>query len=124
MKTLWAGYSIKGPTKKKIFFCEGEYGEVYKSIGQKYGPFDVALIAAGAYEPKKVMKGHHTSPENSVNIALDIKAHNLVPVHWGTTQLSTEPFMEPGKRFKEEALKKGIREKNIWIMKIGETRYF
>lgn len=98
-KTLWAGFLIKGSTGKKIFFGEGEYGDIYKSIGQTYGPFDAALIAAGAYKPEKVMRGSHCSPENCVNIGIDIKTRIFIPVHWGTTQLSTEPFMDPGKRF-------------------------
>jgi len=123
-ETLWAGFSIKSPTGKKIFFCEGEYGGIYKHIGEKYGPFDVALIASGAYLPREVMKGAHCTPEKCVQIGLDIRAKNLVPVHWGTVRLGTEDFMEPGALFREEALKKGVSDERIWIMKIGETRYF
>ncbi len=123
-ETLWAGFSIKSPNGKKVFFCEGEYGEIYKQIGQKYGPFDIALITAGAYMPRKYMQGSHCIPENCVQIALDIRAENIAPVHWGTVIISTEGFMEPGYRVREEAIKKGVREENIWIMKIGETRRF
>lgn len=123
-ETLWAGFSIESSKGKKIFFCEGEYGQIYNQIGEKYGPFDLAMIATGAYLPRKVMKGLHCTPEKCVQIGVDIRAKSLVPVHWGTVRLSTEDFMEPGPLFREEALKKGISEERIWIMKIGETRYF
>jgi len=123
-KTLWAGFSIKSSNGKKIFFCEADYGETYKEIGKKYGPFDVALIAAGPYSPRVVHKGFHSVPEKSVQIGLDIRSKNLIPIHWGTVVMGTEKFMEPGPLFKKEALKKGFAEKNIWIMKIGETRSF
>ena len=47
-ETLWAGFAIQGnQSKKKVFFFEGDHGAVYKKIGDKYGPFDVALIASG-----------------------------------------------------------------------------
>ncbi len=55
---------------------------------------------------------------------MDIKAKNLIPVHWGTVVLGTENFLEPGPLFKEEALKKGFPDNNVWLMKIGETRNF
>lgn len=123
-ETLWAGFSIKSSTGKKVFFCEAEYGSIYKQIGKKYGPFDIALIATGAYWPRKVMQGYHCTPEKCVQIALDLQAKILVPIHWGTVILGTEPFTEPGPLFKEEALKKGVSADKVWLMKIGETRTF
>ncbi len=123
-ETLWAGFSIKSAAGKKVFFCEAEYSPVYKQTGEKYGPFDIALIATGAYQPRKIMRGYHCAPEDCVQIGLDIQAKTLVPVHWGSVILSTEPFMEPGPLFKKEAMKKGVSESNIWLMKIGETRTF
>lgn len=123
-ETLWAGFAIESSKGKKLFFCEAEYGEVYKQIGEKYGPFDVAMLATGAYLPRSVMQGYHCVPEDCVQIGLDMGAKNLVPVHWGTIKLAWEDIMESGHLFRKEALKKGIPDERIWLMKIGETRYF
>ena len=123
-ETLWAAWSIESSSGKKIFLGEGEYGEVYKEIGEEYGPFDVALISTGAYLPRVIMQGNHCIPENCVQIGLDIGAKNLVPIHWGTIALGWDDFFQSGPKFRKEALKKGIIDKNIWLMKIGETRNF
>lgn len=123
-KSLWAGFAIESSKGKKLFFCEAEYGEVYKQIGKRYGPFDVAMISNGAYLPRSVMQGYHCVPEMGVQIGLDTGAKILVPVHWGTIKLAAENIMESGNLFRQEALKKGIPEERIWLMKIGETRYF
>ena len=53
---------------------------------------------------------------------IDINSNIFVGMHWGTIEQSDEPPWEPPKRFSEAALKAGISEKRIWIMKIGETR--
>ena len=124
-ETLWAGFAIEGmKSKKKIFFFEGDYGSVYKDIGDKYGPFDLALIASGAYEPRAMMIGAHCEPATCVQAGIDVQATNLVPIHWGTIVLGSEDIYDTGKLFKEAALEKGKDEENVWVMKIGETREF
>ncbi len=70
------------------------------------------------------MKGSHCALDHCVQAGIDLKAKTLIPIHWGTTTLGTENIYETGREFREEALKKGIAEERIWIMKIGETRTF
>ena len=122
-KTLWAGFIIKDATKS-VVFLEGDYGETYKETGELYGPFDVALIASGAYYPRSLMQGSHCIPDVCVQIGLDLRAEKLVPVHWGTIALGWEDLFEPGQRFLESARKQQVDESNIWVMGIGETRFF
>jgi hypothetical protein len=45
-------------------------------------------------------------------------------MHWGTINLSDEPPWEPPKRFVSAGLKAGFDQKNLWVMKIGETLAF
>lgn len=124
-ETLWASFAIQGlESKKKLFYFEGDYGEIYKEIGEKFGPFDVALIATGAYTPRPIMIGAHCTPAGCVQAGIDVKANILVPMHWGTVVLGTENIYETGKEFQTEAIKKGIPKDNVWILKIGETRVF
>ena len=123
--TLWAGFALKGQRSGgSLIHFEGDYGSIYRRIGQEYGPFDIALTAVGAYEPREIMKGYHCSLDDCVQAAIDLKANNIIPVHWGTTVLGTEDIYETGEEFRKKALSKGIPEERIWIMKIGETRIF
>jgi N-acyl-phosphatidylethanolamine-hydrolysing phospholipase D len=47
-------------------------------IGDKIGPFDLALIPIGAYSPRWFMSPIHCSPEDSVRIHEDIKSKRSV----------------------------------------------
>jgi N-acyl-phosphatidylethanolamine-hydrolysing phospholipase D len=50
---LCGGWGISGPTRKFYFAGDTKYNdEVFKLIGKKYGPFDLAAIPIGAYEPR------------------------------------------------------------------------
>jgi hypothetical protein len=44
----------------------------------------------------------------------------LIPIHWGTFNLSREPFDEPPKRLLEYAEKKGMQNR-IKILQPGEN---
>ncbi len=124
-ETLWAGFSLQGQaSRKKVFFFEGDYGEIYKQVGKQYGPFDVALIAASPTEPAELMVEAHCQLDQCVQAGLDLRAKVMIPLHWGTMILGSDELYATGKRFRDEALKKGVANDDIWVLKIGETRAF
>jgi|TARA_B100001971_G_C18235904_1_gene567170 L-ascorbate metabolism protein UlaG (beta-lactamase superfamily) len=64
----------------------------------------------------------HTTPEEAIQIGVDIGANFYIGMHWGTIVLSDELPFEPPKRFAQNARMRGISSGKIWIMKIGETK--
>lgn len=50
----------------------------FKEIGEKVGPFDLALIPIGAYSPRWFMSAFHCSPEDAVDVHRDIKSRHSV----------------------------------------------
>ena len=112
--------------KKKILFaCDTGVGNIYRELGEKYGPIDLTLINIGAYNfypimPYKDKSTYHTNPEEALSIARDLKSKKVIGMHWGTFVLSLEPIMEPRERFKENAKKYGYKEEDAIIFKIGE----
>ena len=68
------------------------------------------------------MRAYHANPEEAVRIGLELEARTLVAMHWGTIELSDEPFGNPPRRFRKKAAASGYAEDRIWTMKIGETR--
>jgi len=123
-QTLWSSWSFDSPERKIFFIGDTGYSDtVYKSIGKKYGSFDYAIIPIGAYEPRKLMWMSHVTPEEAVSIGEDVRANILIASHWGTvSSLSDEPPFEPPERFKKSGVENGFYEKDLWIMKVGETR--
>ncbi len=126
-KTLWGSFLIEYNGKKIFFACDTGYGNIYKELGEKYGPIDLSFINIGAYNfypmsPRKDKSIYHTNPEEALNIGKDLKSKKIIGMHWGTVILSLEPIMEPASRFKKNAEKYGFKKENAIIFKIGEFK--
>lgn len=121
--TLWAGFAIEGADGLRLYYGgDAEYGPVYKENAKLHGGFDVALLSIGAFAPRIVMNGSHCVPADCLKMGLDLGAHTLAGLHWGTGPLGSEDFSAPPEQFRAAAKAAGIAEARIWIMKIGETR--
>lgn len=122
-KTLWCSWALRDRSLNLYFAGDTAYSSrIFKEIGKAYGPFDAALLPIGAYEPRDFMIAYHATPEEAVQIGIDLNAKTLIAMHWGTIDLSDEPYWEPPQRFIAAANKAGIPEQDVWRMKIGETR--
>jgi len=123
-KTLWGNFLIEFKGKKILFGCDTGYGNIYKTLGEKYGPIDITMINIGAYNFKPMFDKsiYHTTPEEALNVAQDLKSKKVIGMHWGTFVLSLEPIMEPPKRFKDNAKNFGFNKKDAIVFKIGEFK--
>ena len=123
-KTLWGSFLIEYKGKKIFFACDTGYGNIYKELGNKYGPIDITFINIGAYDFRPMFEKsvYHTNPEEALNIGKDLNSKKLIGMHWGTVVLSLEPIMEPPVRFKNSAEKYGYQKKDVVIFKIGEVK--
>ena len=121
-KTLWGNFLIEYKEKKILFACDTGYGKIYEELGKKYGPIDLTIINIGAYDFRPMFNKsiYHTTPEEALNVAKDLKSKKVMGMHWGTFVLSLEPIMEPRKRFKDSAEKYGFKKEDAIIFKIGE----
>ncbi len=120
-KTLWASFAFKSENESIWFSGDTAAGDVFEEIGKREGPFDLALVAIGAYEPRSVMRSIHASPEEAIQIARQIGAKQAIGMHWGTIRLTPEDAFEPPVRFKQAARQQGFGEENANTLKIGET---
>lgn len=121
-KVLWCSWVIKGPTNS--FYFPGDTGyfeELFKEIGKKYGPFDLAAIPIGAYEPRFITKFQHVDPEEAVKIHKDIGSKQSIGIHWGTFELTNEFYAEPPQKVEEEMKKRELDPKMFVSLCHGET---
>jgi L-ascorbate metabolism protein UlaG (beta-lactamase superfamily) len=121
-RTLWASFAIRSEDLKLWFSGDTAVGAVFEEIGRRAGPFDLALIGIGAYEPRSIMKSSHATPEEAIGILRAVRAAKAVGMHWGTVKLTPEDPFEAAPRFKAAAQAAAYGEDNAWIMRIGETR--
>ena len=85
------------------------------SACRKFGPFDVAVMPVGAYDP---WIRYHCTPEQAVAMADAARARVFIPVHHQSFRLSREPFTEPIERT-ERALRE--ERDRLGLRAIGET---
>jgi L-ascorbate metabolism protein UlaG (beta-lactamase superfamily)/flagellar basal body-associated protein FliL len=114
--TLWGGWVILG--KQTRFFTSGDggYDTHFKEIGEKYGPFDIALIEGGQYDRRWAWA--HMFPEESVQANIDVKGKHMMLMHWGAFTLANHGWTEPIERALEAANKNDV---NLIAPQIGET---
>jgi L-ascorbate metabolism protein UlaG (beta-lactamase superfamily) len=95
-KVLWGSFLIIHGDKKIYFAGDTAYdSEIFKEVRAMFGDVDVCLLPVGAYAPRWFMAGSHADPEEAARIFGELGGGALVPMHYGTYDLSDEPAGEP-----------------------------
>ena len=113
--TLWCSWIIQGKRDNLYFSGDGGYDNHFKEIGDKYGPFDLAMMECGQYN--EWWADIHMMPEETVQASIDLKAQLLLPIHWGAFTLALHDWTDPIKRVTKSAAQKN---QAITTPKIGE----
>jgi L-ascorbate metabolism protein UlaG (beta-lactamase superfamily) len=105
-QTLWASFALLG-ARSRVFFS-GDTGPLpeLEKVGERYGPFDVTLIKVGAYG--RGWPDIHVDPEQAVELHQLVRGRILLPVHWGTVNLSYHGWTEPAERVVLAARRAGV----------------
>lgn len=118
---LWGGFVIKTPRGKKIFYPgDTAYCQIFQEIGERYGPFDLAIIPIGAYEPRHLLSFSHINPEEAVIIHKQIRSKKSMGVHWGTFPLGFEHYYKPKLDLQEAIAKHGLGKDEFITLYHGE----
>ncbi len=126
--TLWCGWSIASAAHTVLFAGDTALHPDFAAIAARCGPFDMAILPIGAYEPRWFMGPVHMNPEDCVIAAGQLRetpnAGRLVVVggHWGTFRLTDEPIDEPPARMRAVWRAAGFAPDDLWVMQHGETR--
>jgi N-acyl-phosphatidylethanolamine-hydrolysing phospholipase D len=123
-RALWSSWAVISAERRFYFAGDTGYFSGFADIGQQLGPFDLAAVPIGAYEPNEMMHSSHMNPEEALQAAIELRARRAVAIHFGTFDLSDEPLNEPPLRFKTAAQQSELDESSAWVLNIGETRKF
>ncbi|TPK71720.1 hypothetical protein FJ930_13905 [Mesorhizobium sp. B2-4-15] len=120
---LWAGFVIETPGGKIYFAGDTGFHEGinYRLIAGKHGGFRFAILPIGAYEPRWFMAPQHQNPEEAVQGMLLCNAALAAGCHWGTFQLTDEPFDEPVRKLAEALDDQGIAPERFRALRPGEV---
>jgi len=121
-KSLWGSWSVKIAEFNSWFAGDTAYDEeLFREIGQRTGPYHLSFIPIGAYGPRYFMSSQHVDPAQAVLIHENIKTERSIAIHWGTFQLTHEPFFEPPELLREAMSFEDLPQNQFEVLKIGET---
>jgi len=121
-QSLWGGFAITGPQGGRICFTgDSAWGEHFWEIGARCGPFDLALIPIGAYEPRWFMQAVHVNPEEAVRAFSALRAQQALAMHFGTFKLTQEGIDAPEVALRSARDAAGLTEAQFRVPGCGET---
>ncbi len=121
---LWGSYAVIGPRRRFYFAGDTGYFDGFARIGAALGPFDLAALPIGAYEPTAMMRPFHMDPEEALRAGLDLRAGRILAMHHGTFDLTDEPIDEPPRRFRAAAAAAGLDGDAVLLPPVGATLGF
>ncbi len=120
---LWAAFIIKTPAGNIYHIGDTGFGDglVFRAAREKHGPFRLAHIPIGAYEPRWFMSEQHVNPEEAVAIFQASGAAAAIGHHWGAFRLADEGIERPLEALRSALEKSGIDPQRFRGFRPGEV---
>ena len=132
------GASSSGFFKKAIGLCGGfviensnhaiyhagdtAFFDGFTQVGSRFPQLDAALLPVGAYDRQEKVERRHLTPEEAGRAFLQTGAKRLIPMHWGTFQLSDEPLREGPDRLRSWWYHAALGDERLLTeMAVGDT---
>ncbi|WP_118953328.1 MBL fold metallo-hydrolase [Taibaiella helva] len=114
-QTLWSSFVLETGAWRFYLCGDSGYDTHFKMIGERFGPFDLAILEDGQYNP--YWANIHMMPEETAQAAVDLNARVLFPVHWGKFALATHAWDDSIRRVLERSETLGVK---VITPQIGE----
>jgi L-ascorbate metabolism protein UlaG (beta-lactamase superfamily) len=121
-RALWSAFIVRTDAGAIFFAGDTGWGDgSWVDEAAAKGPYRLALIPIGAYEPRDVMKGNHINPDEAVAMFEKLQPAAALGIHWGTFQLTFEGINDPPKRLAELRKARGIRAERFRATEVGRS---
>jgi len=118
-QAIWISIVLNTPKRNIYIGGDSGYDTFFKTTGDLFGPFDLAILECGQYN--KNWKYIHMMPEETVQASKDLKAKVLMPVHWAKFPLALHDWDDSIIRADKAA---SIENVNLTHPMIGEILDF
>jgi N-acyl-phosphatidylethanolamine-hydrolysing phospholipase D len=118
--TLWCSWLLDSGRRRYFFAGDSGYFAGFAEIGRRFAPIDVAFLPIGAYAPRWFMAYPHMNPAEAYRAFLDLGARWMVPMHWGTFDLTDEPLDLPPRDLAEAVAAEDGDASRVRVLAIGE----
>jgi L-ascorbate metabolism protein UlaG (beta-lactamase superfamily) len=122
-EALWASFVIETPGGRIYFVADSGYGDGghFRGARERHGPFRLAILPIGAYEPRWFMRDQHMNPAESVQAFADCGAELALGHHYGTFQLTDEAIDAPLVALAEALMVAGIPAERFRTLRPGQV---
>jgi L-ascorbate metabolism protein UlaG (beta-lactamase superfamily) len=122
-RALWAAFMLTTPAGRIYHVGDSGYGDgrQFRAARDAHGPFRLAVLPIGAYEPRWFMRDHHMNPSEAVAAFLDTAAGLALAHHHGTFQLTNEAIDAPPRALAEACAAAGIAPERFRVLRPGEV---
>ncbi len=119
-RALWSAFAVRTPGGNIFFSGDTGWGDgSWVLEAAAAGPYRLAIIPIGAYEPRDFMKANHINPEEAVRIFETLKPEFGLGVHWGTFQLTFEAIDDPPRRLEAVKRARGVPTDRFVTTEVG-----
>ncbi len=94
-RSLWGGWVVTRPGLRFYFAGDTGYTPHLAEIGERLGPFDLAALPIGAYQPRWFMEAQHVDPPQSVQMFRELRCRQAFAIHWGAFELADDALDAP-----------------------------
>lgn len=119
-ETLWCAWLVDSGDYRYFFAGDTGYFAGFEEYGRRFAPIDVAMLPIGAYGPRWFMAYQHMDPEEAYQAFLDLRARAMLPMHWGTFDLTDEPLDLPPQELTQVIARRAGTDERVRILAVGE----
>ena len=123
-KALWAAFAIDaGPAGRLYYAGDSGFGggAIFSAARAAHGPFRLAILPIGAYEPRWFMQDQHMDAEEAVAVMELLGAESAIGCHWGAFQLTAEAIEAPAELLAATLAARGVPPERFRALRPGEV---
>jgi L-ascorbate metabolism protein UlaG (beta-lactamase superfamily) len=121
-RALWSAFTVETPAGNIFFAGDTGFGDgEWVREAARHGPYRLAILPIGAYDPRDVMQANHMDPDEAVRVFETLKPAIALGVHWGTFQLTFESIDDPPRRLAAARRARGISDGRFVTTEVGRT---
>jgi L-ascorbate metabolism protein UlaG (beta-lactamase superfamily) len=121
-RALWSAFTVRLPGGNIFFAGDTGWGDgSWVREAAAHGPFRLAIIPIGAYEPRDFMRTNHVDPDEALRIFELLDPAMAIGVHWGTFQLTFEAIDEPWQRLRSAGAGRDIAPGRFVATEVGRS---
>ena len=118
-RSLWGGWVVKRGDFSFYFAGDTGYTTHLTDIGDRLGPFDLAAIPLGAYEPRWFMQAQHIDPSQAVQIHRELRSRRSFAIHWGAFELADDSLDAPPQVLAEALAAQAVDAASFEVIRTG-----